>query len=274
MEEALGQRIKSARLREGLTQAALAEKVGVAQAAVSFWEAGHARPELATLQKLEQVLGPLMPEPAPTKSEEIPAPSMKPVPAEVTEQLEGAAPDSVGEISAYGAWLRGARQTAKMTVAELAKVSGVSLAQVHNIETGRSQNPIASTRQKLEAALKSGPPEDVVKDTSDPQQIIGLGELIDFDPHDRQNWPACAGVYVLYDISQRPIYVGKAGGEIAARLGHHFDRFWFRSPIVQYASYIEVADETLRHQLEQVLIKFLKSNAVINKQSKESFEPE
>ena len=31
--------------------------------------------------------------------------------------------------------------------------------------------------------------------------------------------------------------------------------------------YVQIDNETLRRQVEQVLIKFLKSNAVINKQS-------
>jgi hypothetical protein len=38
----------------------------------------------------------------------------------------------------------------------------------------------------------------------------------------------------------------------------------YRSPIVERAAYVRVDDETLRGQLEETLIKFLKSNAVIN----------
>jgi hypothetical protein len=48
------------------------------------------------------------------------------------------------------------------------------------------------------------------KGRDEQQAIIGLGSLTDFDPYETQDWPQCAGVYVLYDISQRPIYVGKA----------------------------------------------------------------
>ena len=54
--------------------------------------------------------------------------------------------------------------------------------------------------------------------------------------------------------------------DISARLRSHFDRFWFKPPIVQIGSYIEVKEKGLRTQLEQVLIKFLKKNAVINVQ--------
>jgi excinuclease UvrABC nuclease subunit len=76
---------------------------------------------------------------------------------------------------------------------------------------------------------------------------------------------------VLYDNTERPVYVGK-GKKIAARLKvHEKQKFWIE-PLVTYASYIEVKNEKTRHQLEQVLIKFLKSNAVLNKQSVEGFD--
>ena len=42
--------------------------------------------------------------------------------------------------------------------------------------------------------------------------IEGLGEFSDFDPHsDTSLWPEGGGVYVFYDISHRPIYVGQSG---------------------------------------------------------------
>lgn len=116
-------------------------------------------------------------------------------------------------------------------------------------------------------------PSQVVQDTEQEQAVVGLGNLTDFEPHSTNDWPQCAGVYVLYDISERPVYVGK-GDKISARLKEHYDKFWFKSPVVQYASYIEVKDTKLRHQLEQAMIKFLKSNAVINKQSVENFSGE
>jgi hypothetical protein len=47
---------------------------------------------------------------------------------------------------------------------------------------------------------------------------------------------------------------------------HHNEKFWCRTPIVHKASYVRVEDQTLRRQLESTLIKFLKSNAVINRQ--------
>ena len=40
-----------------------------------------------------------------------------------------------------------------------------------------------------------------------------------------------------------------------------------RPPIVQNAAYVGISNKALREQVEKVLIKFLKSNAVLNKQN-------
>jgi len=93
---------------------------------------------------------------------------------------------------------------------------------------------------------------------------LGVGKLIDFDPYDHGQIPEKAGVYVFYDISQRPIYVGQAIN-IASRIREHNEKFWFKRPIVELGAYIEIKDKTLRNQVETVLIQFLKNNAVINK---------
>jgi hypothetical protein len=45
--------------------------------------------------------------------------------------------------------------------------------------------------------------------------------------------------------------------------------FWFKQPIVDAAAFIPIEDEKLRKQVEKILIRFLKSNAVLNKQNVE-----
>jgi hypothetical protein len=98
----------------------------------------------------------------------------------------------------------------------------------------------------------------------DGSALSGVGELIDFDPHNPGEHPTIGGIYVLYDISERPLYVGQ-GKSIDKRIRDHHDKFWFRSPIVESALYVQIDDKKLRESVEAVLIKFLKSNAVINK---------
>ena len=97
-------------------------------------------------------------------------------------------------------------------------------------------------------------------------EITGVGRLTDFNPHDEDDFPAEPGVYVFYDISERPIYVGESSN-IKARVRNHVDKFWYKSPIVETAAYVKVDAASLRKQLEETLIKFLQSDAVINKKA-------
>ena len=93
---------------------------------------------------------------------------------------------------------------------------------------------------------------------------ICIGEFIDFNPHDPKDYPSVGGIYVLYDIRDRPLYIGQ-GMTIDKRLRNHYDKFWFKPPIIESASYLQIDDKPLRERIEAVLTKFLKSNAVINK---------
>jgi hypothetical protein len=36
-------------------------------------------------------------------------------------------------------------------------------------------------------------------------EIEGVGQFVDFDPHDEEKWPKEPGIYVFYDIAERPI---------------------------------------------------------------------
>jgi transcriptional regulator with XRE-family HTH domain len=255
MASTLGQRLRRARQREGLTQQALADKLGLIQTTISNWENGSPFKSVDR-ERIEGILGPL------TNKKRLPSdPDQKAI--TVVEN----------EISSFGSWVRENREKASLSVPELARKADISPASIYNIENGKIKNPQSSTRNQLAAAFNAKIPADVVEETEEEQNIQGLGSLRDFDPYDESQWPEGPGVYVLYDITERPVYVGK-GRKISARLKEHEkQKFWIK-PIVNYASYIEVKDETIRHQLEQVLIKFLKKNAVINIQSVEGFDTE
>jgi hypothetical protein len=140
----------------------------------------------------------------------------------------------------------------------------VSAIQIYNIETARTTNPRASTRAALEQALNEQAPRELVEAVEESAEIPGVGRLSDFEPHNEDDYPREPGVYVFYDISDRPVYVGQSR-DIRRRVREHVEAFWFKQPIVQTAAYVRVDDDTLRSQLEETLIKFLKSNAVINK---------
>jgi transcriptional regulator with XRE-family HTH domain len=152
-----------------------------------------------------------------------------------------------------------------MSVGELAAKAGISAQAIYNIESGRIENPRAETVRRLEEALGEDLPSETKQEIREEATVEGVGEFFEFDPLNKQDWPDVPGIYVLYDISERPIYVGQ-GGSIKRRLQDHEEKFWFKSPIVSTAAYIKVHDAELRKKFETILIRFLKRNAVINKQ--------
>lgn len=175
---------------------------------------------------------------------------------------ETLSPDGPSE---FGRWLAETRKKRQFSADSLAELSGVSFVQIYNIESGRSQNPRDKTRDRLTKALGEVPSQAIITATEQAATSEGVGEFIDFDPHDESDMPEEAGVYVFYDISERPIYVGQSQNIRGRILGDHTTRFWFKAPIVQSAAFVKIDDEALRKRIEAVLIRFLKFNAVLNK---------
>ena len=228
------------KLREslGLTRAEFAKKLKVSYGAARNWEAGTAKPQGKNLKRLKSLAG---------------------------KASEPQASANAPEYATYGAWIQAERAKQGLSRADLATKSGLSYASISNIETGGTSNPQRATKKKLESALGTGPPKSIADQLLKDSIIEGIGELSDFDPHVAAELPAIPGVYVLYDISDRAVYVGESGN-IKRRMKAHVDKFWFKPPIVEYGSYVEVENNDLRRKLEQTLIKFMKSNAVINSQ--------
>jgi transcriptional regulator with XRE-family HTH domain len=238
----IGDLIRAARKQNALSQKELASKLEVTQGTISNWEIGKAEPDEEQKEKLQSVLG-----------------------ADIFSLKQtGQAEES----SVLAAWLSKARQEAGLTVGQLAEKSRLSLPTVYNIEAGRAQNPRRRTIDLLEKAVGKKFEQEFQEEVRKASTVEGVGEFQDFDPHDTADWPSEPGIYVFYDISERPVYVGMAS-DIAARIRGHEDRFWFKRPIVERASYIPVKETKLRKQIETILIKFLKSNAIINKQGVE-----
>ncbi len=226
--------LKRCRVDADLTQMQLATKIGVSQTLVSAWETGRVA-----------------------------------IPDDQQTVLAGLFGKTESAVSnPFGDWLKREREKRNLTVKELSDRANVSVPQVYNIESGRSTNPRPDTKERLARAMGVDVPSDVADLVRSDAEIEGLGTLVDFDPHNKADLPTVAGIYVLYDVSDRPVYVGQ-GKNIASRIKDHHEKFWFKYPIVDTANYIEVTNETLREQIESLLIKFLKSNAVLNKQKVE-----
>ena len=123
MSSTLGRRIRRAREREGLTLAALADKVGVTAAAIYNWELGT-QPRGVNKEKLEEVLGKLS----------------KGISKGSGPQDEQAQDTHNSEVSSFGIWLRDQRTKAAMSVPELARSAKISAVALYNIESGKIQN--------------------------------------------------------------------------------------------------------------------------------------
>lgn len=245
-----GPKIKKARVRLGIAQGELGRKLlpPVSQALVSQWENEVAYPSQEQKQQIQKILGQ-----SNTESR--------------TEDYNDLHEDDLIEgPSAIGVWLNKERLAKKLSVPELATNSSLSRIAIYNIESGRSQNPQRATIDKLEKALGKKLSVEAKEEAKEEATIEGVGEWFNFDPNSRVEWPNVAGIYVLYDISDRPIYVGQ-GQKISIRLQDHQEKFWFRPPIVQNAAYVGIDNKLLRERIERVLIKFLKSNAVLNQQN-------
>ena len=228
-------KIRESRIRVGLSQTELADKLDVSQALVSMWEVGKKAPNPTQSEMLAEVLG------------------------------TGDSSEST-DASPLAAWLTKARIAKGYSVPELAHHSGLTPAAIYRVESGVTRNLREATRKKIEVALNSVLPSDAAKEVAQESAVEGLGKFEDFDPHNDADRPVGPGIYVLYDISERPIYVGQ-GSNVRSRIVDHDEKFWFKRPIVESASWIHVSDATLRRQVETLLIKFLKSNAIINKQN-------
>ncbi len=247
-----GPSVKKSRIRLGFTQSELGNKISppVSATMISLWENEKSQPSGDQKAQIKRFLG--SPD---SDTESVSAPEREDEKADV---LDGP--------SAIGVWLNKARLGVGFSVPELASKSGLSAVSIYNIESGKSQNPQRTTIEKLEKAMGQQLSVEAKEEAKEEATIEGVGEWFNFNPNSEAEWPNAAGIYVLYDISDRPIYVGQ-GQKISARLRDHYQKFWFRAPIVQYAAYVGIDSKNLREQIEKVLIKFLKSNAVLNQQN-------
>lgn len=236
-------RLDRAMKHAGLTQAQMAEIVGVSQPTICTWLKGTREP--AAGQHLEAVLDAIIELESPRRS--------------LQEDWEDA-PDEVGEI---GQWIIAQRTQLNWSRKRLAEKTGLSALGIALIESGKTRNPQAATLKKLQKAFKTPVPAAAAAAAMEETNIVGMGALRDFDPHDEDSFPNLPGVYVVYDVASRPTYVGK-GKRIRDRLSRHQEKKWWIPQLVARGSYLEIPDDELRDKIEQLLINFLRSELLVN----------
>lgn len=168
----------------------------------------------------------------------------------------------------FGKWLSDELDKANMSVPRLAAESGITAMGIYNIINGTTRSPRDETREKLAKALKKSVPKNVQASVDAEAHEIPGYEWTTFTPSDLETIPDQAGVYVLYDITDRPVYVGKSFNSVRGRLKDHITRFWFKPPLVVSGGFIPVPDKKMCSTIELILIKFLGKHALLNEKGK------
>lgn len=164
----------------------------------------------------------------------------------------------------FGEWLSQEMQEQEISIPELAAKTGISYAGIYNIYVGKTLSPRQETREKLAKALKKKIPVKIQKKIDESAAEIPGLVWVDFTPSDLQTIPETGGVYVFYDITDRPVYVGMSKANVRQRVKDHQTRFWFKEPLVVRGAFLAVPDPELCYRIETILIKFLGKHALLN----------
>ena len=173
-----------------------------------------------------------------------------------------------GDEVSFGQWLSNEMDKAKMSVPQLAGESGITAMGIYNIVNGVTRSPRDETRKILAKALKKVVPKEVEAAAEAEAHEIPGYEWTTFTPDDQKTIPDQPGVYVLYDITDRPVYVGKSNSSARIRIKDHSTRFWFKAPLVVSGGFIPVKDKSMCDAIELILIKFLGKHALLNEKGK------
>jgi len=167
--------------------------------------------------------------------------------------------------ASFGDWLRREMDRMGVTIPQLVEKTGITYTGIWNIVQGNTKYPRDETREKISTALNQSVPHNLERDIKKNSNVDGY-MWTDFSPFDLQTIPEVGGVYVFYDITDRPIYVGKSRTNVRTRVRDHQTRFWFKAPLVERGSFLAIDDHEMCDRIETILIKFLGNNALLNVQ--------
>ncbi len=137
---------------------------------------------------------------------------------------------------------------------------------VYLIETGRVRNPWKQTREGLVRAFDSEQePTEILDDLDEEANLEGGKELSEFLPWDDSTVASTKCVYVYYDRTDRPIYIGQTNDLRRRNREHQENDKWFFRRLVERGAYIVIPTKTERDRIEKLLIHFLGRNTMFNK---------
>jgi transcriptional regulator with XRE-family HTH domain len=163
----------------------------------------------------------------------------------------------------FGEWLNKEMAKQDISIQDLADKTRLTYTGIWNIVKGNTAYPREETRRKLSEALNQTVPTEVEKEIEQEAAISGY-TWTDFTPSDLETVPALGGVYVFYDVTDRPVYVGKSNKNVRGRVRDHQTRFWFKHPLVVRGSFLAIDDPVMCEKIEAILIKFLGNHALLN----------
>jgi transcriptional regulator with XRE-family HTH domain len=231
--------LHKSRKSANITQAALAEKLGVSQPQVSFWESGESQPSDETLQKISAILG-----------------------AELPAEISKAGFDLAG-------WVRLERERIGLSQSQLAEKASISPLTIYFIERGDTKSPHTATLDKLQKILGKLPGQ-LSAETKDEATIDEFEYL---GPFPISEWKQSLGndkvpaVYVFYDQLKRPVRIGETD-DLVRRMKEYEQYYWFKSPTAETFAYVVVKERSFRRKTEKVMIKLVGSQAIFNIQDK------
>lgn len=166
--------------------------------------------------------------------------------------------------ASFGDWLSKEMDTRNISITQLAELTGLTYAGIWNIVKGNTKAPRIGTREKITKVIGVAVPPDVANAVERQSEALPGFEWVDFTPSDLETVPEAAGVYVFYDVTDRPVYVGKSKTNVRSRVKDHQTRFWFKEPLVVRGAFLAVPDAELCLKIEGALIKFLGKHALLN----------
>lgn len=166
--------------------------------------------------------------------------------------------------SAFGQWLQEEMFKKGLGISDLVQKTGITYTGIRNIIKGNTVSPRKETREKLANALNVIIPPTVQAEIEEQSTPLPGYEWIDFTPNDLETVPELSGVYVFYDVTDRPVYVGKSSKNVRVRVKDHKTRFWFQPPLVVRGAFLSIPDPDMCLKIETVLIKFLGKHALLN----------
>ena len=178
------------------------------------------------------------------------------------EEVAAGAPQQ----QSFGEWVSSEMAKQGLTIPQLQDKTKISYTGIWNIVKGKTLYPTDETRAKLSAALNQPVPIEVEKEIEQQKSEISGYTWTDFTPSDIGTVPDQAGVYVFYDVTDRPVYVGKSAKSVRTRVKDHQSRFWFKPPLVVRGSFLAIDDPVMCEKIEMILIKFLGKHALLNVQ--------